>query len=172
MVDFSTPLDELAAETSALLQQAGVELAVAETGTQGELARRVLATEEGRACLTQQRIYWTPAELATGLRVSEAKVGAFGALSAMVAAEAAAELIDTYEGGWGLVVVAPAGNSAEVPDVSSENQAAGQGVVALGTPSTTIIQQCPPDHIVRTAFELLREQALRRLALRRAEHPA
>ncbi len=81
----------------------------------------------------------------------------------MVAAEAAADLIDTYEGGWGLVVMATGGNPDGMRDVTDEGPDPGPAFVALGTPSTTIIQQGPADQIVRTALQLLREQALRRL---------
>ena len=118
----------------------------------------------GQAVLTSSRVYDAAEDLAAGLRVSKAKVAAFGAISAMVAAEAAAELIDTYEGGWGLVVIATAGNRSAEPGVQGKGAALDHGFVALGTPSTTVIRQCPPDEITRATLELLREQALRRLA--------
>jgi hypothetical protein len=158
-----TELDVLAAATTALLQHAGVQLAFAEAGTGGEIADLLSATGEGRAVLSNSRIYGAAEELAAGLQVSPAKVDAFGAISAMVATEAAAELIDTYEGGWGLVVMAPVRNFPAEPSVPSQSARAPHGFIALGTPGTTVIQQCPPDQIVRATFELLREQALRRL---------
>lgn len=157
-------LDLFAAETCALLRRAEVQLALAEAGTGGEVADLLSSTSGGRAVVSSSRIYGAAEELAGGLRVSPAKVDTFGAISALVAAEAAAELIDTYEGGWGLVVMAPAGNFPAEPSVAGEGAGERHGFVALGTPSTTIIQQCPPNQIVRTTFELLREQALRRLA--------
>lgn len=147
-----------------MLHQAGVQLAVAEAGTGGEIARLLLATGEGSTVLTHARCYTSMHELAAGLRVSASKVDAFGVISAMVAAEAAAELIDTYEGGWGLVVMVPEGNSSLVPDVTNASPGVGQGFIALGTPSTTVIEQCLPDQAVRVTFKLLREQALHRLA--------
>ena len=60
-------------------------------------------------------------------------------------------------------VLAPGGNLPGEPSVPSEDASASHGLIALGTPSTTAIRQSPPDQIVRTTFELLREQALRRL---------
>jgi nicotinamide mononucleotide (NMN) deamidase PncC len=136
---------------------------VAETGTSGEVGRRLAAIAEGRALLTRERTYRSPEELAEGLRVSPAKAGAFGAVSAMVAAEAAAELIDTYEGGWGLVVIAETGNPSSEPGVQSEKPRTANGFIALGTPSTTVVEQCPIDQLVPATFELLRQQALQRL---------
>lgn len=165
MFDVPRSLEEISAETAALLHQAGVQLAVAEAGTDGEILRLLRVTDEGAAVLTRGSCYSTAGELASGMRVSPAKVEAFGEISAMVAAEAAAELIDTYEGGWGLVVMAPAGNQPPVPGVTTSGPAQEQGFIALGTPSTTIIQQCPPEQAVRATLKLLREQALRRLAV-------
>lgn len=157
-------LGQLAAETAGLLHRAGVRLALAEAGTDGEIADLLSATGDGQAVLTESRVYGAAEELAAGLRVSPAKVDAFGAISAMVAAEAAAELIDTYEGGWGLVVMAPVRNFAAEPGVPSGDVAACSGFVAFGTSSLTAIEERPRDHIPRATFELLREQAVRRLA--------
>ena len=65
-------------------------------------------------------------------------MAAFGAVSAMVAAEAAAALIDTYEGGWGLVSVGgrwePHQAAAGVTSVTPDDAGC---FVALGTPSAT-----------------------------------
>jgi nicotinamide mononucleotide (NMN) deamidase PncC len=164
MIQAPMDLDLIAAETTALLHRVSVQLALAEAGMDGEIANLLTATGFGGAVLTHSRIYGPAEELAAGLRVSPAKVDAFGAISAMVAAEAAAELIDTYEGGWGLVVMAPVGNRPAEPSVPSGGGHKPHGFIALGTPSTTVIQQCSPDQIVRATFELLREQGLRRLA--------
>ncbi len=163
MLEAPKALDQLAAETARLLHRAGVQLALAEAGTDGEVADLLSATGDGLAVLSQSHIYGAAEELAAGLRVSPAKVDAFGPISAMVAAEAAAELIDTYEGGWGLVVMVPVRNYATERGVPSKGAAVRDGFVALGTSSTTVIQQCPPEHIAGATFELLREQALRRL---------
>jgi nicotinamide mononucleotide (NMN) deamidase PncC len=156
-------LDEIAAEAAGLLGRVGVQLAVAEAGTGGEVGRLLAASAGERAVLTQKRIYRSPEDLAEGLRVSPAKVEAFGAVSAMVAAEAAAELIDTYEGGWGLVIIAPTWNLAAEHGVQSERPGAPGGFIAFGTPSTTIVEQCPADHLVWATFHLLIKQAARRL---------
>jgi nicotinamide mononucleotide (NMN) deamidase PncC len=168
-------LEQLAAETCALLTRAGVDFALAEAGTGGTIGALLRCSGDGRAALTQERIYATPDALALDLRVSGAKVEAFGAVSAMVAAEAAAELIDTYEGGWGVVAIAggAGGNAAGQEDVPTEGgyepggyQPGGQdtaGIVALGTPSVTVIQQCPAGEVARTVLELLAAQANRRL---------
>jgi nicotinamide mononucleotide (NMN) deamidase PncC len=161
MFDAPQPLDVLAAETWALLTQAGVQLALAEAGS-AELARLLSLAGGSPVVLTRARAFGTPEELALALRVSAAKVEAFGPVSAMVAAEAAAELIDTYEGGWGLVVIAQ-GNLCAGSDVQNPGGRAPAAFVALGTPSTTIIQECPPDQVTRSTLELLRQQALRRL---------
>lgn len=151
------PLEEMAAETVALLQAAGVQLAIAEAGTDGAVAQ-VLRAAGGQAALTHARLFGSAEVLAIALRVSPAKVDAFGAASAMVAAEAAAELIDTYEGGWGLVVMA-AGNRGEPGGVQGMDDAASGCYIALGAPSTTVVQQSSPDRVVRTVLELLNQQA-------------
>jgi nicotinamide mononucleotide (NMN) deamidase PncC len=162
------PLEQIAAEACGLLTQAGVDFALAEAGTGGEIGQLLRCSGEGRAALTQERIYATPEALALDLRVSPAKVESFGALSAMVAAEAAAELIDTYEGGWGVVVMV-SGNAAGQEAVPVEGGQEPGGIVALGTPSVTVIQQCAADEVARTTFELLAEHANRRLHLAKAE---
>ncbi len=139
---------ELARQTVALLREAGVQLAIAESGTGGAVAG-LLRDAGAETVLTRERIEPSAEALALTLRVSPAKVHAFGAISAMVAAEAAADLIDTYEGGWGLVVMVPPGNAATGPGVSAEDPHHGPGFIALGTPSMTIIQQCRPGEILR-----------------------
>ena len=154
-------LEQVAAETSVLLQSAGVQLALAEAGTGGEIARLLRSSSEGNAAITQDRTYDSADALALALRVSPAKVEAFGSVSAMVAAEAAAELIDTYEGGWGLVVMAPSGNRTEGPGVQSVGGQQAECFVALGTPSITVIEQCNRDVVTRTVLGLLARQAVR-----------
>jgi nicotinamide mononucleotide (NMN) deamidase PncC len=158
------PLEQIAAEACGLLTQAGVDFVLAEAGTAGAIGQMLRCSGEGRAALTQDRIYATPEALALDLRVSPAKVESFGALSAMVAAEAAAELIDTYEGGWGVVAMV-SGNATGREGVPLEGGQEPGGIVALGTPSVTVIKQCPADQVARTTFELLAEQASRRLHL-------
>jgi hypothetical protein len=162
LVQAEKALDKLAAETAGLLAEVGVQLAIAETGTGGDVGRGLAATAEGRSVLTRRRSYRTPDELAEGLRVSPAKVAAFGAVSAMVAAEGAAELIDTYEGGWGLVIIAPPRNLRAEHGVQSEGPGAPEGFIALGTPGTTVVEHCPADRVVRATLHLLIQQAARR----------
>jgi hypothetical protein len=55
------------------------------------------------------------------------------------------------------------GNPAEAPGVQSAEAAQAGCFVALGTPSTTIIQQCSPDDLARMVLRLLEQQARRRL---------
>ena len=55
-----------------------------------------------------------PEALAAQLGLSPAKLAAFGWVSEMCAAEAAATLIDTYEGGWGLAILGDLHASADV----------------------------------------------------------
>jgi hypothetical protein len=167
--DTSGSLEEVSARACLLLQAAGVQLALAEAGTGGQLADLLSSTDAGKAVLSSTRVYGAPEELAAGLRVSAAKVAAFDAMSAMVAAEAAAELIDTYEGGWGLVVMIRGGNLLDEPGVPSEvGVGATPGFIALGTPSATMIRGCSPSEIVLTTFELLEKQAELRLEYIRA----
>ena len=98
--------------------------------------------------------------------MSPAKLAAFGWVSEMVAAEAAAWLIDTYEGGWGLAVLGYAPDSG---DVYGEHP--GETFLALGTPSTTIVLQYPyggtgelaQRWITLRALDVLRREALKRL---------
>jgi nicotinamide mononucleotide (NMN) deamidase PncC len=100
------------------------------------------------------------------LKMSEAKLAAFGWISEMVAAEAAALLIDTYEGGWGLAVL---GDVAVDGDVYGEET--GQTFVALATPDTTIVRRYPyggsgflaRNWITYRTLDLVRRQALVRL---------
>ncbi len=161
------PLEEEAADVRALLQEAGVQLALAEAGTGGALARLLCPPTE-EAALTRTRQFASAEDLAVALRVSPAKVRTFGAISAMVAAEAAADLIDTYEGGWGLVVmVRNRSDASSVPSTGAGSAGvAADCFIALGAPSATIIEQCHADDVARTVLRLLGQQAQRRLKRR------
>ena len=124
-----------------LLEQAGVQLAIAELGTGGAVASTLRSTSAA-ACITSAHVFSDAPALAAHLRVSEAKMAAFGAVSAMVAAEAAAALIDTYEGGWGLAVLAGVGNRPGPAGVTSVTPDDAGCFVALGTPSATEVVSC------------------------------
>jgi nicotinamide mononucleotide (NMN) deamidase PncC len=170
--DAPGPLEDISARACALLSEAGVQVAIAEAGTGGELADLLSSAAEGRVVITSARVYGSAEELAAGLRVSAAKVAAFDAMSAMVAAEAAAELIDTYEGGWGLVVMVREGNLPGGAGVPSEVGVAAPGFIALGTPSATVIRQCVRSEIFLATLELLEGQAEHRLETIRARTEA
>lgn len=156
--------------TAALLAQAGVKLALVETATGGELARLLRSTPQGQAVLTAAYVVDGPAGLASTLGLSQAKMDAFGWVSEMVAAEAAAALIDTYEGGWGLAVL---GCAADQGDVWGQNP--GETYIALGTPSTTVVRRyqfggegtLARIWVTVRGLDLLRRQALVKLAAER-----
>ena len=111
-----------------------------------------------------------PEALAAQLGLSPAKLAAFGWVSEMSAAEAAATLIDTYEGGWGLALL---GDLHVGDDVYGEET--GQTFVALGAPDATIVQRFPYGGsgvlarrwVTLRALDLLRRQAIARLEARR-----
>ncbi|MCU0507807.1 MAG: CinA family protein [Anaerolineae bacterium] len=148
---------------AALFAQADIYLAIAELGTGGAVAAALRSTEAaGR--IASARVYAEASELAEALRVSEAKMAAFGAVSAMVAAEAAAALIDTYEGGWGLAVLCRGGNGAGVAGVTNLTPDDTGCFIALGTPSATEIVPCAPERVVPSALALLKSAAEVRLA--------
>jgi nicotinamide mononucleotide (NMN) deamidase PncC len=151
---------------AALFAQADIHLAIAELGTGGAVGAALRSTEAaGR--ITSARAYAEASELAEALRVSEAKMAAFGAVSAMVAAEAAAALIDTYEGGWGLAALCAGGNGtggAGVTDVISNDVGC---FIALGTPSATEVISCASARVVPSALALLKAAAEVRLATKR-----
>ena len=102
------------------------------------LARLLRATEAGAGVVTGAFVVDGPEALAAQLGLSQAKLAAFGWVSEMSAAEAAATLIDTYEGGWGLAVL---GDLHVGDDVYGEET--GQTFVALGAPDATIVQRFP-----------------------------
>lgn len=149
--------------TANLLAQAGVKLALAETATGGEIARLLRSTPEGAAVLTAAHVLAGPDDLAKVLGLSPAKLEAFGWVSEMVAAEAAAVLIDTYEGGWGLAVL---GCAADQGDVWGQNP--GETYIALGTPGATVVKRyqfggegaLARIWVTVRALDLLRRQAL------------
>jgi nicotinamide-nucleotide amidase len=161
--------DKLEEVTGRLLAAAEVKLALVESATDGEIARLIRSTPEGASVITAASVVAGADALADGLRLSRAKIAAFGWVSEMVAAEAAATLIDTYEGGWGLAVLGEAHGDG---DVYGENP--GETYIALGTPSTTLVQHYPyggsatlaARWITLRALDVLRRQALARLAER------
>lgn len=124
--------------TGRLLAQADVKLALVESATAGEVARLLRSTPEGAGSVVAAYVVDGPAALARVLGLSAAKIDAFGWVSEMVAAESAATLIDTYEGGWGLAIL---GQSEGAGDVCGEPP--GEAYIALGTPDTTAISHYP-----------------------------
>ena len=161
--------EKLEQVTADLLAKAGVKLAIVESTTEGELARLLRATEAGVGVVTGAFAVDGPEALAAQLGLSQAKLAAFGWVSEMSAAEAAATLIDTYEGGWGLALL---GDLHAGDDVYGAET--GQTFVALGAPDTTIVQRFPYGGagplarrwVVLRALDLLRRQAIARLETR------
>ncbi len=163
---FGVDDDTLEGVTGRLLGQAAVKLALVESATAGEVARLLRSTPEGAAAVTAGHVVDGPEALAALLAMSPAKLAAFGWVSEMVAAEAAALLSDTYEGGWGLVVL----GDMDVPsDVYGAE--AGQTFVALTTPTTTVVQRYPyggsgflaRQWVTLRAIDLVRRQVLAQL---------
>ena len=119
--------------------------------------------------MTAAYVVDSPEALAALLEMSQAKLAAFGWVSEMIAAEAAALLIDTYEGGWGLAVL---GDLTCSDDVYGDET--GQTFVALGTPDTTIVRRFPyggsgflaRNWVTLRTLDLLRRQAFARLEAR------
>lgn len=124
--------------TGRLLAQAEVQLALVDSVTAGEVARLLRTTAEGAGVVVAAHVVDGPAALARTLGLSAAKLDAFGWVSEMVAAESAATLIDTYEGGWGLAIL---GSSEGDGDDGSELP--GGAYIALGTPVTTTVTRSP-----------------------------
>jgi nicotinamide-nucleotide amidase len=166
---FGTNDDKLEEVTGRLLSRAGIKLALVETATGGDIARLLRATAEGAAAVSCARVVAGAEALCDLLSMSPAKTHAFGWLSEMVAAEAAALLIDTYEGGWGLAVL---GDVDTQGDVYGEET--GQTFVALATPAQTTVLRYPyagGGFLARTwitmrVLDLLRRQALAQSAER------
>ncbi len=140
-----------------------------ESATGGQVARLLCSSPEGASVVTASSVVDGPEALASQLGLSRAKLEAFGWISEMTAAEAAASLIDTYEGGWGLAIL----GDVDVPDdVYGEDT--GQTFVALGAPDATVVRRFPyggtgPLAGARVALgvlDLLRQQAIVRLTAR------
>jgi nicotinamide-nucleotide amidase len=167
---FGTDGDSLERVTADLLARAEVQLAVVESATGGEVTRLLRATEAGACVMTRSFVVDGPEALAAQLGLSRAKLDAFGWVSEMSAAEAAATLIDTYEGGWGLAVLGDLYASADV-----YGEETGETYVALGAPEATIVRHFPYGGagalarrwVVLRALDLLRRQAIARLEARR-----
>ncbi len=163
---YGTGADRLEAVTAAALARAERKVAILESATQGEIARLLCSTPEGAASVTRALVVDGPDALAAALDLSPAKLAEFGWVSEMVAAEAAANLIDTYEGGWGLAVL---GSAPATGDVYDEHP--GETYLALGTPSTTQVVHYPYGGsgelarrwIVLRALDVLRREALKQL---------
>jgi nicotinamide-nucleotide amidase len=129
--------DRLEEVTARSLAQAGVALALVESATEGDIARLLHGTPQGPAVLTAAHVVDGAGGLTSLLGVSAAQLEAFGWVSRMSAAAAAASLVDTYEGGWGLAVL---GVGSE-EDVYGDD--AGETFVALATPNTTEVIRYP-----------------------------
>lgn len=166
---FGTGADKLEEVTARLLAVAEVQLALVESATGGEIARLLRSTPEGVQVLKAAHVVDGPEALADKLGLSAAKLHAFGWVSEMVAAEAAAILIDTYEGGWGLAVLSCCGDQG---DVYGDNP--GETYIALGAPDTTLVKYyqfggsgaLAQRWVTLRALDVLRKQALARLAAR------
>jgi nicotinamide-nucleotide amidase len=165
-VIFGSGAEKLEEVTGRLLARAGVKLALVETTTGGELDRLLRNTPEGAAAITASHVVDGPAALADLLKLSPAKLAAFGFVSQMAAAEVATLLMDTYSGGWGLAVLGDVNVSG---DVYSEQT--GETFAALATPTATVVRRYPfggAGFLARTwvtmrTLDLLRRQALARL---------
>jgi nicotinamide-nucleotide amidase len=159
--------DTVEGVTAALLARAGVKLGVIESATAGEVARMLGETPEGGSVITAAHVVSGLAELSALLDLSPAKLEAFGWVSQMASAEAALQLCDTYEGGWGLAVL---GEAETAGDVYEDNT--GRTFIALATPDATIVREYPfggsgflaRRWVMMRALDLLRRQALARLA--------
>jgi len=163
---FGADDDTLEGVTGRLLGRAAVKLALVESATGGEVARLLRSTPEGAAAITASHVVDGPEALAALLAMSPAKLAAFGWISEMVAAEAAALLSDTYEGGWGLAVL---GDMDAPADVYGDET--GQTFVALATPAATVVRRYPyggtgflaRQWVTLRAIDLVRRQALAQL---------
>ncbi|MGC8780074.1 MAG: CinA family nicotinamide mononucleotide deamidase-related protein [Anaerolineae bacterium] len=163
---FGVDDETLEGVTGRLLDRAGVKLALVESATGGEVARLLRSTPEGAAAITAAHVVDGPEALAARLDMSPAKLAAFGWISEMAAAEAAALLSDTYEGGWGLAVL---GDMATPSDVYGEET--GQTFVALATPTATVVRRYPyggtgflaRQWVTLRAIDLVRRQVLAQL---------
>ena len=165
---FGVGSDKLEDVTGRLLAAAGVKLAVIESATAGEVANMLRSTREGNAAVASALVVDSPEALSAALDLSPAKLAAFCWISEMVAAEAAARLLDTYQGGWGLAVLGDVGLPDDVYGRDS-----GQTFVVLATPDATIVRRYPyggGGFLARAwvrarALDIVRRQAVGRLAL-------
>jgi nicotinamide mononucleotide (NMN) deamidase PncC len=152
--------------TARALAQVGVALALVDSATGGEVARLLRSSPEGDAALSVAHQVEGPEGLTSLLGVSAAQLEAFGWVSPMAAAAAAASLVDTYEGGWGLAALG-AGTAADV--YSDES---GETYVALATPTVTEVVRYPfggsgtvaRRWVTLRVLDLLRRRALAQLS--------
>jgi nicotinamide-nucleotide amidase len=162
---YGTGTEKLEEVTALLLARARVALALVESATGGDVARLLRDVPQGDAVVTAAHQVDGPEGLTSLLGVSAAQLQAFGWVSAMAAAAAAASLIDTYEGGWGLAALG-AGSRGDV-----YGDEAGETYVALATPSTTEVVRYPfggegavaRRWVTLRVLDLLRRHALARL---------
>jgi nicotinamide-nucleotide amidase len=169
---FGTGVDTLEDVTARLLAEAGVRLKLVESATGGDVARMLRSTGEGAATLTAACQVDGPEELTALLGVSGAQLQAFGWVSQMAATAAAANLIDTYEGGWGLAVL----GIGSIGDVYGDD--AGETFVALATPDTTDVVHyafggsgaVARRWVTLRVLDLLRRHALARLEKQKGEN--
>jgi nicotinamide-nucleotide amidase len=168
---FGCGTENLEEVTARVLAEAGVALALVESATEGDVARMLRSTPQGAAALTAAYRVDGAGSLTSLLGVSAAQLEAFGWVSQMAAAAAAANLIDTYEGGWGLAALG-VGSAA---DVYGED--AGETFVALATPDTTEVMRYPfggtgavaRRWVTLRVLDLLRRHALVRLEKQKKE---
>jgi len=189
---YGTGTETLEEVTTRLLAQAGVRLALVESATAGEVARRLRSpitvgqspatagrspitvgqspatagrsTPDGMAVVTAGHVVDGPQALCALLNISPAKVAAFGWISQMVATEAALALCNTYEGGWGMAVL---GDVEAHGDVYTGET--GQTWVALATPDATVVRHYPfgGDGVIARTWVTLRSlDLLRRQVLK------
>jgi nicotinamide-nucleotide amidase len=164
---FGTGSDEIERVTAELLARAGVKVAIVESATAGDVARLLCGTPEGVEVVTAAYVVGGPEALSALLPLSLPQLEAFEWVSKMTAAAAAAALIDTYEGSWGLAVLGDMGAQGDVYSGDT-----GQTYVALATPESTEVGQYPyagsgflsRRWVSLRAIDLLRRQALARLA--------
>jgi nicotinamide-nucleotide amidase len=165
---FGTGSEEIEQVTAQLLARARVKVAIVESATGGDVARLLCNTPEGPRVVTAAHIVDGPEALGALLPLSQAQLQAFGWVSQMTAAAAAAALIDTYDGGWGLAVLGDMGAQGDVYSGDT-----GQTFAALATPDSTVVLQYPyagggflsRRWVSLRVIDLLRRQALARLSV-------
>ena len=130
-----TSLEEV---TAAALAAAGVRLALVESATGGEVARRLRSVPASAAAVSAAHVVQSPRELSQLLDISPALLDAFDWVTQMAATAAATALTDTYEGGWGLAVL---GDMMVRDDFYGTDT--GQTCLALVTPNATYVRHYP-----------------------------